>query len=414
MWLLSLQKALLLAFGAVASARHASGQHLSSGKHASELPSTSQMSSEPPRISRGYCGVTNAKSDCATSSMGSWSMNNATRCIQRCLGCARCNFISFSPEAQDCSWYHKCSLAHLPGAQGTHGTVQVQRSSVSSDWLHYDWADSSQWIVPSGNSKRPHLMPAFVQCKRVRNASAAAPCLLGVDRGNGIHIAGHRNRHGAGFCAQLPLTHGPANTCNGYPFKAMFDTPVLKSKHDWLARMEVGSKIWANTLAISISKQHSAAYGSDFLSDTNTTRRPKQHLAPPFSTGQVNRQVEGVVHTFPEWQGCWGCVHNDTDQHCCSGRGDCRVGLCMCRDGAFGMDCAHEAEAEATQAPPKRGGRPPHGRRGRPLAAVEAAAIPQGLRIYVHEMPFEFGQTWLASVALARLRYITSIDCNYL
>ena len=318
-------------------------------------------------------------------------MNNVTRCIQRCQGCARCNFISFSLEVKDCSWYHKCSLAHLPGAGGTHGTVQVQRSSVSSDWA--DWADSSTWLVPT-DKKSSHLMPAFVQCLS-NNASAAAPCLLGVDRGNGIHIAGHRNRHGAGFCAQLPQTHGPGSTCNGYPGD--------KSNPDWSARMELGSKIWANTLAISISKQHYAAYGSDFLS--NTTRRPKQHLAPP-GTGHVDRQVEGVVESFPEWQGCWGCVHNDTDQHCCSGRGDCRVGLCVCRDGAFGMDCAHEAET--TQAPPtpKRGGRPPHGRRGRPLAAVEAAAVPLGLRIYVHEMPFELGQTWLAGVWLCSLRML--------
>ena len=79
--------------------------------------------------SRGYCGVAESESDCATSSMGSWSMNNATRCIQRCQGCARCNFISFSPELRDCSWYHECSLAHLQGVGGTHETVQVQRSA---------------------------------------------------------------------------------------------------------------------------------------------------------------------------------------------------------------------------------------------------------------------------------------------
>ena len=274
-------------------------------------------------------------------------------------------------------------------------------------------------------------MPAFVRCKRVRNASALAPCLLAVDRGNGIHIAGHRNRHGAGFCAQLPLTHGPASTCNtGHLFaqEVAFKTNVSIGRRDdhwdWFKRMELGSKVWSNLLATMLSKQHRAAYGSDFLSGAGKARsssRPKLHPAPPFGTSPGNRPQGGVlrlgmsgVERFPEWKGCWGCVHNDTDQHCCSGRGDCRVGLCVCRDGAFGMDCAHEAEAEATQAPPKRGGRPPHGRRGRPLAAVEAAAIPQGLRIYVHEMPFEFGQTWLASVALARLRYITSIDCNYL
>lgn len=126
---------------------------------------------------------------------------------------------------------------------------------------------------------------------------------------------------------------------------------------DWLSRMEMGSKIWANMLSNSIS------------------------------TGQARRQEEGVVETFPEWRGCWGCVHNDTDHHCCSGRGDCRMGLCMCREGAFGMDCAHEAEARSTQAA---------------TTETAAARVPPGLRIYVHEMPFELGQTWLAGVALPR------------
>ena len=72
------------------------------------------------------------------------------------------------------------------------------------------------------------------------------------------------------------------------------------------------------------------------------------------------------------------------------------MGLCVCRDGAFGMDCAHQAEARSAQAA---------------TAAVEAAAAaaPLGLRIYVHEMPFELGQTWLAGVLLAAcLRYIAS------
>ena len=57
--------------------------------------------------------------------MGAWSVTNATGCIQLCLGCARCNYVSFSPELQDCSWYSKCSLKHLQGVDGTHETVQV-------------------------------------------------------------------------------------------------------------------------------------------------------------------------------------------------------------------------------------------------------------------------------------------------
>ena len=80
---------------------------------------------ELPRISRGYCGVTLSTSDCATSSMGSWSENNATRCIQRCLDCARCNFISFSLEIQDCSWYHKCNLPRSKQVMGLGGVAMI-------------------------------------------------------------------------------------------------------------------------------------------------------------------------------------------------------------------------------------------------------------------------------------------------
>ena len=35
---------------------------------------------------------------------------------------------------------------------------------------------------------KPKRTTAFVHCKRVRNASAASPCLLGVDRQNRIQV----------------------------------------------------------------------------------------------------------------------------------------------------------------------------------------------------------------------------------
>ena len=80
------------------------------------------------RTSRGHCGVTPNEADCAAGSKGAWTETSTTGCIQRCLECARCHFVSFSPELQDCSWYNKCS--HLEGADGTHETVQVCPSTL--------------------------------------------------------------------------------------------------------------------------------------------------------------------------------------------------------------------------------------------------------------------------------------------
>ena len=80
------------------------------------------------RTSRGHCGVTPNEADCAAGSMGAWTETSTTGCIQRCLECARCHFVSFSAELQDCSWYIKCS--HLEGTDGTHETVQVCPSTL--------------------------------------------------------------------------------------------------------------------------------------------------------------------------------------------------------------------------------------------------------------------------------------------
>ena len=82
--------------------------------HARELPVT--------RTSRGYCGVTPAESDCAAGSMGAWTETNATGCIQRCFGCARCRFVTVTYRHvwlgqayhfKTCEWHSACDLDNL-------------------------------------------------------------------------------------------------------------------------------------------------------------------------------------------------------------------------------------------------------------------------------------------------------------
>ena len=78
----------------------------------------------------GYCGLTDSgRSDCSKGSKGSWEKSWPTRasgaialpnelmrgegCIQRCLACQRCRYVSFSLAARDCSWFHSCTPHQL-------------------------------------------------------------------------------------------------------------------------------------------------------------------------------------------------------------------------------------------------------------------------------------------------------------
>ena len=58
---------------------------------------------------QGVCGRTpSGPSDCVRGKMGSWEpVASAAECVQRCIHCERCNFISFSPKQQECSWFFR-------------------------------------------------------------------------------------------------------------------------------------------------------------------------------------------------------------------------------------------------------------------------------------------------------------------
>ena len=266
-------------------------------------------------------------------------------------------------------------------------------------------------------SKAAELSRPFVRCERTTNmtnmSAAASACLVAVDRSNGVFIAGHRNRHGAGFCSQLPQTYGPAaNACSGSifdgeAFRELRSGPAGRWTTGWFQFMEHSARVWSRLYATMLGKQHSAAYGDNFLNNMALSLRPQLHPAPPFGATHIRSEVTLVRH-FPEWRGCWGCVHNDTDAHCCSGKGDCRMGLCMCRGGAFGMDCAHAAptaSAPSTDTTSASERQSQHEAEAPPTPTAESNVPPPpglglglglGLRIYVHEMPLETGQTVLA------------------
>ena len=70
----------------------------------------------------GFCGLTTGKGDCASGAKGAWRLPNLgpltlaaakRRCVKKCHGCARCNYVSVSAHHQDCSWFHACELPRL-------------------------------------------------------------------------------------------------------------------------------------------------------------------------------------------------------------------------------------------------------------------------------------------------------------
>ena len=65
----------------------------------------------------------------------------------------------------------------------------------------------------------------------------------------------------------------------------------------------------------------------------------------------------------------------DAGRPCCSNNGDCVLGLCVCRGGAFGIDCAHSGKL-ADSPPPRRR---------------------RAFGIYVYDVPAEFGSAGFAS-----------------
>lgn len=85
---------------------------------------------------------------------------------------------------------------------------------------------------------------------------------------------------------------------------------------------------------------------------------------------------------------CFGCESGDVSK-CCSGRGECFVGVCICQPGAAGLDCAESSP------------RPHRAAHALPLRTDPRA---NSLRIYVYDLPPDLGltsyvlRTWFTSL----------------
>ena len=96
---------------------------------------------KPSFLVDGYCAATasNQRGDCAAGAKGcfpwppearvapSGKLRGLQACIQLCLQCHRCSYVSFSRLERDCSWYHACDLSRLhDGAATGHASLRVR------------------------------------------------------------------------------------------------------------------------------------------------------------------------------------------------------------------------------------------------------------------------------------------------
>ena len=104
----------------------------------------------------GFCEkTTSGSSDCANDNSGSWALGSdvtssfAERCLDKCLACSRCRFVSFSADLEDCSWFHSCDLqrlSHLGGAEHRRGChfgsdfFSVRMSPEAREVARTDWS----------------------------------------------------------------------------------------------------------------------------------------------------------------------------------------------------------------------------------------------------------------------------------
>ena len=84
----------------------------------------------------GHCGTAEGHGDCESGSKGSWVLSASavtswaaaqSQCVDRCLRCKRCTYVSYSRSHNDCSWFTECpDLMHTVGG---FYTLQVRNDT---------------------------------------------------------------------------------------------------------------------------------------------------------------------------------------------------------------------------------------------------------------------------------------------
>lgn len=118
------------------------------------------LANETLRI--GTCEQTEFGGDCTSGTLGAWQAPSLAACVQRCKGCVRCRYISFSAKHADCSWFAECNLGALhtfeahPELRGwSYRTVQVKQTELPPP--HVDPCATMQYEPPPASSVASRL-----------------------------------------------------------------------------------------------------------------------------------------------------------------------------------------------------------------------------------------------------------------
>ena len=117
------------------------------GKRVFRVPQLAESDSTVASPVKGFCSETTSwgpwldEAACRSGVKGAFGFGTDVRslesCVAKCKGCARCNYVSFSHKARDCSWFQRCpelrtTIPNAPWLEGTFLTARVRAWSTGA------------------------------------------------------------------------------------------------------------------------------------------------------------------------------------------------------------------------------------------------------------------------------------------
>ena len=246
-------------------------------------------------------------------------------------------------------------------------------------------------LLKSGARAHPgrHLAPTRLAVGQTRSAvtrSAAARAVKGMLReANGSASVGqdafvnntacqlHDSLGAAACCGSRVLLHPACRTIHGRAAAAR----VLGSSLDFTTSPMGDLRAFENVDGKKCKRSALAGHSA--------RARLRHDLADWLARGNVRARGYGTKDPlsqrkwYPSWRGCFGCDGGG----CCTGRGDCELGVCICQPGWCGLDCGQPCT-------------------GRAAVHVDAERKRVGLAVYVYDLPVDMGLIQFAHRVWAR------------